>query len=92
MAVSNAFCFGNRLLRLPIAGGNWNNGANAGVFYLNLNNLRSNSNSNIGFRSALPLQCQISRRSKDVLPVQGDKGVCFRSDKEKNNRLNERSG
>jgi hypothetical protein len=46
--------FGNRLLRLPIAGGNWNNGSNAGVFYLNLNNPRSNSNSNIGFRSALP--------------------------------------
>lgn len=34
-------------------GGNWNNGANAGVFYLNLNNARSNSNTNLGFRSAL---------------------------------------
>lgn len=40
---------------MPIAGGNWNNGANAGVFNLNLNNARSNSNSNIGFRSALSL-------------------------------------
>ena len=40
--------------RLPIAGGNWRNTSNAGVFYLNLNNTRSNSNSNIGFRSALP--------------------------------------
>lgn len=38
---------------MPNCGGNWNNGANAGVFYVNLNNHRSNSNSNIGFRSAL---------------------------------------
>ena len=35
---------------VPIRGGNWNNGANAGVFYLNLNNARSNSNTNIGAR------------------------------------------
>lgn len=33
-------------------GGNWNNGANAGVFSLNLNNAPSNSNSSIGFRCA----------------------------------------
>ena len=33
-------------------GGNWNNGGNAGVFYLNGNNDRSNANDNIGFRSA----------------------------------------
>lgn len=39
--------------RLPIRGGNWNNGSNAGVFALNLNNSRSNANSNIGFRPAL---------------------------------------
>jgi len=37
----------------PIRGGNWNNGSNAGVFNLNLNNDRSNANSNIGFRPAL---------------------------------------
>ena len=36
-------------------GGNWNNGANAGVFYLNGNNSRSNANTNIGFRAALAL-------------------------------------
>ena len=36
--------------RLPIAGGTWNNGASAGVFALNLNNPRSNRNSNIGAR------------------------------------------
>ena len=35
----------------PIASGNWNNGANAGVWTLNLNNNRTNSNNNIGFRS-----------------------------------------
>jgi len=38
--------------RLSYAGGNWNNGANAGVFALNGNNPRSNSNTNIGFRAA----------------------------------------
>lgn len=35
----------------PISGGNWNNSSNAGVWALNLNNNRSNSNNNIGFRS-----------------------------------------
>ncbi len=38
---------------MPIRGGNWNNGANAGLFNLNLNNVRSNANTNIGFRPAL---------------------------------------
>ena len=38
-------------------GGNWNNGAEAGVFYCNGNNDRSNTNANIGFRSDLP-RCQ----------------------------------
>ena len=38
--------------RLPRRGGNWNNTSNAGVPYLNLNNPRSNSNNNIGFRLA----------------------------------------
>lgn len=35
----------------PICGGNWNNGANAGVWALNWNNSRTNSNDNVGFRS-----------------------------------------
>ena len=43
--------------RVPIRGGNWNNAAITGVFALNLNNPRSNSNSNIGARPAL-VQCQ----------------------------------
>ena len=33
-------------------GGNWNNGGNAGLFYSNGNNGRTNTNDNIGFRSA----------------------------------------
>lgn len=33
------------------SGGNWNNGSNAGVWAVNLNNSRSNSNNNYGFRS-----------------------------------------
>lgn len=35
----------------PISGGNWNNASNAGVWALNLNNNRTNSNNNTGFRS-----------------------------------------
>jgi hypothetical protein len=41
--------------RCVYRGGNWNNGANAGVFYLNGNNSRGSSNTSIGFRSALAL-------------------------------------
>ena len=35
-------------------GGNWNNGADAGVFYLNGNNAPSNTNSNLGSRLLIP--------------------------------------
>ena len=35
-------------------GGNWNNGASAGVFYLNGNNTPSNTNSNLGSRLLIP--------------------------------------
>ena len=42
-------------------GGNWNNGTNAGVFYLNGNNSRSNVNTNIGFRSTLALFAYVLR-------------------------------
>ena len=34
-----------------ISGGNWNNAAVAGVWSLNLNNARGDSNNNVGFRS-----------------------------------------
>lgn len=43
-----------KLRGLAYRGGNWNNTSNAGVFYANGNNPRSNVNTNIGFRSALP--------------------------------------
>lgn len=33
---------------LPKFGGNWNNGTNAGTFYLNVNYSASNANSNLG--------------------------------------------
>ena len=45
-------------------GGNWNNGENAGLFYLNGNNHRSNSNTNIGFRSALVYFVEEPRHSR----------------------------
>jgi len=35
----------------PISGGNWNNSSQAGVWTLNLNNNRTNSNNNVGSRS-----------------------------------------
>ncbi len=38
--------------RAFLRGANWNNGSNAGVFSLNLNNAPSNTNTNIGFRCA----------------------------------------
>lgn len=38
--------------RLPICGGGWNGLSNAGVFGINLNRLRTNSDFAIGFRSA----------------------------------------
>jgi len=39
--------------RLPLRGGNWWTGSGAGVFALNLNEVRGYSNHNVGFRSAL---------------------------------------
>ena len=41
---------------MAIRGGYWDNGVQAGVWALNLNNIRSNSSTNIGFRLALPRQ------------------------------------
>lgn len=35
----------------PIVSANWNNGSNAGVWALNLNNVRLNANNNVGGRS-----------------------------------------
>lgn len=55
----------------PISGGNWNNSSNAGVWALNLNNSRTNSNNNIGFRSD-----SVSPRTGQ--PDGGTKGGIFR--------------
>ena len=56
----------------PIAAFNWNNGMTAGVWALNLNNVRGNSNNNVGFRADLisPHGLQIDRS--------GIKGDAFR--------------
>lgn len=63
---------------MPICGGNWTNTGNAGVFYVNLNNARSNVNTNIGFRAALPLNARTGKIKIDPA-VRGDKGACFHS-------------
>ena len=55
----------------PISGGNWNNGSNASVWAFNLNNVRSNSNNNVGFRSD-----SVSPRTGQ--PNGGTKGGAFR--------------
>ena len=47
---NDGFWFNTDALRAAIRGGNWGNGANAGVFALNLNNAPSHSNPTIGFR------------------------------------------
>ena len=43
---------GYDIKRLPFRGGYWNNGANAGLAALNLDNSRVNTNPGIGFRPA----------------------------------------
>jgi hypothetical protein len=50
----------------PISGGNWNNSSNAGVWTLNWNNSRGNSNDNVGFRSdsATPRTAQADSGAK----------------------------
>ena len=54
-ATRNTICIliGNKSM-LPLRGGNYGNTGSAGVFALNINNARSNSGWNVGFRSALP--------------------------------------
>ena len=55
---------------VAIRGGNWNNTSNAGVFNLNLNNPRSNTNDNNGFRAALPV-CQKATSHEDIVQRTG---------------------
>ena len=63
--------------RLPLRGGNWWNTSGAGVFALNLNNPRGNSNWNVGFRAALPSQPDIQSLWA-LFQCRGDKGTCPR--------------
>ena len=72
-----------------IRGGNWNNGANAGVFYFNGNNSRANVNTNVGFRSALALfvivcGLRLSRNSKakGTRPKISARAACWRKSPE----------
>ena len=48
------FWFNNADTRVPYRGGNSNNGANCGAFYVNLNNDASNSRWNIGAALSYP--------------------------------------
>ena len=63
---------------MPIRGSSFNNTSNGGVAALNLNNARSNVNSNVSFRSAFPLQPEVTFTSERV-PCVWVKGVLFRS-------------
>lgn len=60
--------------KLPIRGGNWDNGVRAGVFALNLNNARSNVSTNIGFRAALPRISSEVITSRGYVQHTGEKG------------------
>ena len=53
--------------RIPIRFGNWNNAGDDGVAALNLNNLRSNVNTNIG--SFLDFESAGRRLLKGIRPV-----------------------
>ena len=71
--------------RCAYRGGNWNNGANAGVFNVNLNNPRGNSNANIGGRSALPFAGNVCPALRGLIGA-GAKRVCFPSVRRKAER------
>lgn len=46
----------------PIVSANWNNVSNAGVWALNLNNVRSNANNNVGGQTRPHGICRIHPR------------------------------
>jgi hypothetical protein len=60
---------GQYLDMVPISCMNWNNTTNAGVWSVNLNNTRSNSNNNVGFRCDSLSSCRAGLR---VVEIQGD--------------------
>jgi len=51
---------------LPHVGGNWNNGASAGVFSVNLNTTATNTNNNNGARAGMTDRA-IVQRAVDVM-------------------------
>lgn len=63
----------------PLRGGNWNNGVKAGLFNLNINNLVSNVNNNIGLRSAFG-KCRILHFQGSVISAIS-KGILALADK-----------
>lgn len=77
----------------PIVGGNWNNGVNAGVWALNLNNSRGNANNNVGFRADSIPRPRTRRREGgikgDVFRLAGTaaKSVCRRHPSSQSDRL-----
>lgn len=66
---------------MSVRGGNWNNGANAGVFKVNFNDLRTNANINIGGRPALPRAGQVGAASRGCVGARA-KGGCFHPSKD----------
>lgn len=62
---------------MPIVGASYNNTSNAGPSALNLNNVRSNVNANIGFLSAYPLGQ--TGKFKDFSQCKKGKGIYFHS-------------
>lgn len=59
----------NEMQCVPISGGNWNNTSNAGLGYVNLNNNRTNSNDNVGFRDFISMP-------ETAMADTGNIGVC----------------
>jgi hypothetical protein len=62
----------------PISCGNWNNATKSGPWALNLNNNRTNSNNNVGFRSdcAFNLRSQKGKSGAQGLAVQAYRPKC----------------
>ncbi|MBZ4669405.1 MAG: hypothetical protein JG775_2558 [Defluviitaleaceae bacterium] len=69
-----------------LRGGNFTNGGSAGVFALNLNNERTNSNNNVGFRSALLSQSDVVY-SWVYFQYGEIKGSCFHAERQKTEML-----
>ncbi len=57
-------------MKACLAGANWNNSSIAGVFTLNLNNARSNSNNNVGARDCFS-------KPETAMADTGRRGMCY---------------